>query len=57
MTQKSYFERRARTVWLMNPSHCEVCGRKRPTYTMKNEDDETVFMCGECCAFRQVKDD
>lgn len=35
-------------------SFCQICGRKRPTYAMKDENDEIVFLCGECCAYRVI---
>lgn len=50
----------ARPTVILNPrplSRCGTCGRKRPTYAVFTEDDEIIYLCGECIALRSVKDD
>ena len=35
-------------------TYCEACGRKRPTYAATTENDDIVFMCGDCLEMRLV---
>ena len=36
---------------------CDICGRKRPVYPVRNEDGEPLDICADCISLRAVTDD